>query len=128
MVKEFSYRGKGIEELKQLDTREFAKFLPSRTRRCLLKQVEEVEKFLRSCNKKISINKDIRTHRRDLIIVPKMVGLIIYIHSGKEFLPIKIVDEMIGHRLGEFAITRKKVEHGAAGIGATRSSAFLSVK
>ena len=128
MVKEFSYRGKGIEELKQLDTREFAKFLPSRTRRCLLKQVEEVEKFLRSCNKKISVNKDIRTHRRDLIIVPKMVGLIIYIHRGKEFLPIKIVDEMIGHRLGEFAITRKKVEHGAAGIGATRSSAFLSVK
>jgi len=128
MVKEFNYRGKTISELKILDLREFSKFLPSRNRRSLLRQVETIEKFLKHCKKKINKGKSIRTHKRDLIIVPQMVGLTIHIYNGKEFLPTKIVEEMIGHRLGEFAHTRGKVQHGTPGIGATRSSAFLSVK
>lgn len=128
MTKEFTYRGKTINELQQLDLREFAKFLPSRERRSLLRQTEIIEKFLKNCEKKIQKGKPIRTHLRSLIIVPKMLHLTIYIHNGKEFIPIKITEEMLGHRLGEFAMTRKKVEHGAPGIGATRSSAFLSVK
>lgn len=128
MVKEIVYRGKGIDELKQLDLREFAKFLSSRERRSLLRQVEVVEKFLKKCEKKIAKNKLIKTQNRSLVIVPKMIGLTIHIHNGKEFVPVKITEEMLGHRLGEFAMTRKKVEHGAPGIGATRSSAFLSVK
>ncbi len=128
MVKEFAYRGKGMEELKQMDLREFAKLLPSRERRTLLRQTETVEKFLKRCEKKNSMNKEIKTHSRSLIVVPKMVGLAINIHNGKEFVTVKINEEMLGHRLGEFAMTRRKVEHGAPGIGATRSSAFLSVK
>lgn len=128
MVKEFSYRGKGIEELKQMDLREFAKLLPTREKRSLLRQTERVEKFLKRCDKKTARNKEVKTHSRSLIIVPKMIGLAINIHNGKEFVPIKINEEMLGHRLGEFAMTRRKVEHGAPGIGATRSSAFLSVK
>lgn len=128
MVKEIVYRGKGIDELKQLDLREFAKFLSSRERRSLLRQTELIEKFLKKCEKKIAKNKLIKTQNRSLVIVPKMIGLTIHVHNGKEFVPIKISEEMLGHRLGEFAITRKKVEHGAPGIGATRSSAFLSVK
>ena len=128
MVKEFTYRGKTMQELKNMDIREFARLLPSREKRSLLRQIENVEKFLKSCNKKTASGKDIKTHHRDLIIVPNMVGFSINIHNGKEFVPVKIVDEMIGHRLGEFAMTRRKVEHGTPGIGATRSSAFLSVK
>ncbi|MEM4152926.1 MAG: 30S ribosomal protein S19 [Candidatus Pacearchaeota archaeon] len=128
MVKEFIYRGKSLEELKQMDLREFAKFLPSRERRSVLRQTEIIEKFLKRCEKKIAKNKPIRTQNRSLVIVPKMIGLTIHIHNGKEFIPVKITEEMLGHRLGEFALTRKKVEHGAPGIGATRSSAFLSVK
>lgn len=128
MVKEFVYRGRTINELRQIDLREFAKFLPARERRSLLRQTETVEKFLKNCEKKIQKGKQIRTHLRSLVIVPKMLDLTIYIHNGKEFIPIKITEEMLGHRLGEFTMTRKKVEHGAPGIGATRSSAFLSVK
>lgn len=90
--------------------------------------MEVVEKFLKRCEKKIAKGKPIRTHQRGLIIVPKMVNLTIYVYNGKEFLPVKIIEEMVGHRLGEFAHTRRKVEHGTPGIGATRSSAFLSVK
>jgi len=107
---------------------EFAKLLPSRERRTVLRNTEAIEKFLRRCEKKIKKGKPIRTHLREMVIVPKMIGMTIHVHNGKEFIPVKITEEMLGHRLGEFALTRKKVEHGAPGIGATRSTAFLAVK
>ncbi len=128
MAKEIIYRGKNIEDLKQLDTREFAKFLKSEERRSILRQFDVIEKFLAKCRNCEERNKAIKTHLRHLVIVPKMVGYTIHIHNGKEFTPIKIMPEMIGHRLGEFSLTRGKVEHGSPGIGATRSSAAMSVK
>jgi len=128
MPKEILYRGKHLEELKKLDIREFAKDLTSRKRRSVLRQYNEIQKFLNDCIKKQSSGKHIRTHRRDMIILPHMVGLKIEIHNGKEFVPVEIKTEMIGHLLGEFAFTRKRVEHSAPGIGATRSSSSLSVK
>ena len=126
--KEFTYRGKTIDELKKLDLREFAKLLPSRERRTLTRNSELLEKFIKRLYKKISKGKELKTHVREIIIIPKFVGLIIHVHSGKEFTAVKITEEMIGHRLGEFVTTRQKVQHGAPGIGATRGSAFLSVK
>ena len=57
-----------------------------------------------------------------------MIGLRILIHNGNRYLPIEIMGEMLGHRLGEFATTRTKVKHGTAGVGATRGSASMSVK
>ena len=120
--KEILFRGKSILELKALDTRESAKFLPSRSRRAVLKHFDVIEKFLRRCDKKILRNKKIKTHLRDLVIVPKMVGLNIQIHNGKSFQDVLITIEMIGHRLGEFSPTRSRVNHGSAGIGATKSS------
>ena len=128
MVHEFLYRGKKLDELKQLDIREFAKFLNSRARRAVLRQFRSIEKFLSRIDKKRKAGKQVKTHDRDMIIVPAMVGLTIAIHNGKEFLPVQIKTEMLGHKLGEFALTRKKVEHSAPGIGATKSSAALSVK
>jgi small subunit ribosomal protein S19 len=124
--KQFTYRGKTLDELKQLDIREFAKYLRARERRSVMKNFDVIERFLKKCKKREG--KTIRTHMRDLVIVPQMVGLTIYVHNGKEFVPVKIVGEMLGHRLGEFAITRRQVKHGAPGVGATRSSAALSVK
>ena len=117
-----------MEELKQLDTREFAKYLKSRQRRAVLRQFDVIEKFIMRCEKKQKRGKQIRTHLRHLVIVPRMVDLTICIHNGKTYVKIKIMPEMFGHRLGEFSVTRGKVQHGAAGIGATRSSAALSVK
>jgi len=128
MAKEFIFRGKTLEELRQLDTREFAKYLKSRQRRAVLRQFDKIEKFVIRCEKEQNKGKQIRTHLRDLVIIPRMVDLTINVYNGKSFLPIKILPEMLGHRLGEFSVTRLKVQHGAAGIGATRSSAALSVK
>ena len=127
-TKDFTYRGKGTEELQQMDTREFAKLLKSRARRAVLRQFNEIEDFLVRCRKKKENGKPIRTHLRGLIIVPRLIGNKIFIHNGKQFLPIEIIPEMLGHRLGEFAVTRQKVNHGAAGIGATKSSMAKATK
>lgn len=128
MPKEFFYRGKNLEELKKMDVREFAKLLPSRKKRSVLRQYDKIEKFIERCKKKVERNKKIRTHKGETIITPKLIDMTIFVHNGKEFKPVMISAEMIGHYLGEFVLTRKKVEHSAPGIGATRSSAALSVK
>ena len=72
--------------------------------------------------------KNIETHCRDMVILPEMIGKTIKIHRGNSFVMVVIEPEMIGHFLGEFALTRKKIEHSAPGVGATRSSANISVK
>ena len=63
-----------------------------------------------------------------MIILPEMVGRMIKIHNGKDFTPIKIEAEMIGHKFGEFVLTRKRVTHSSPGVGATRSSSNVSVR
>lgn len=126
--KEFTYRGLTIDDLKRLEIREFAKYLKARQRRSILRNFQIVEKFVRRSLESQAKGKAIRTNMRDIIIVPQLVGLAIQVHNGKDFMPVKIEAEMIGHRLGEFAFTRKPVKHGAPGIGATRSSASMSVK
>ena len=126
--KEFTYRGKTIEELKQMNLREFARLLKANERRTVLRQTDELERFISKAGKKIEKRKPVRTHLRHLIVVPRMIDMNINVYNGKEFVPVKIMAEMLGHRFGEFSVTRLKVKHGAAGIGATRSSASLSVK
>ncbi len=121
--KEFMYRGIPLEELKKLDVREVAKYFPSRSRRSVLRNFDKVEKFVKRCETSVSQKKKIKTHLRDMIIVPKMVGMQINVYNGKSFNEIKITHQMIGHRLGEFALTRQRVQHGTPGIGATKSSA-----
>ena len=120
--KEFTYRGKTMVELKALDVREFAKYLKARQRRTVLRQFQDIEKFVSRAKEKISKEKKLKTHKRDLVIVPGMVGMKIQIYDGHGFIPIEIIGEMLGHRFGEFALTRKKVNHGTAGIGATKGS------
>lgn len=123
--KEFSYRGKSLAELKAMDTKELAKLLPSRQRRALLKGLNERN---RKMLKDLKAGDNVKTHNRDMIILPEMVGKTVKVYSGKEFIPVLILAEMLGHYLGEFVQTRKKVVHHAPGIGATKSSAALSVK
>jgi small subunit ribosomal protein S19 len=124
---EFSYRGHTLEQLQAMDLNEFSKLVPSRQRRTLKRGFSPVHQDLLA---KIQSGKkkEIRTHLRDFIILPQMVGLIFHVHSGKEFQRVEIQPEMIGHYLGEFALTRNKVSHGSAGIGATRSSKYVPLK
>jgi len=125
-IKEFAYRGKNLEEIKKLSLKEFAELLPARQKRCLIRGLsEEKQKFLEKLKKS---SKPVKTHLRDMIILPEMVDKRIQVHSGKEFILIQVTDEMLGHYLGEFVLTRKRVQHSAPGIGATKSSSAISVR
>jgi len=127
LPKIFTYRGKTLEEMKKMTLEEFARLLPARERRSLLKRgLTEQQKILL---KKLRSGKEfVKTHVRDMIIIPEMVGKKIGVYNGKEFVPVEIKPEMIGHRLGEFAPTRKRVKHSSPGVGATRSSKFVPLK
>ena len=126
--KEFTYRGKTVEELKKLDVREFAKYLRSGPRRTVLRQFQQIEDFINRAKTKADRDRPIRTHYRSLVIVPQMVGMKIGVHDGRGFVATIITGEMLGHRLGEFAPTRGKVKHSKAGIGATKGSKFKAKK
>ena len=70
----------------------------------------------------------IKTHLRDVIILPYMIGKTVQVFSGKEFVPIIITIQMVGHYLGEYVITNKRVNHGAPGVGASRSTLYVPLK
>lgn len=126
--KQFTYRGKTLEELRKLSIREFAQYLPARERRYVLRNFSEIEKFMNRIKENKQKGKDIKTHFRSVVVVPEMVGLTIHIYNGKQFVPIQITDEMLGHRLGEFSPTRAKVKHTKAGVGATKGTMHKSKK
>jgi small subunit ribosomal protein S19 len=126
--KVFMYRGKELEELQKLDVREFAQYLQSRQRRTILRQTDEIKNFVKKAKENKTKNKPIKTHKRHLIIVPQLVGMKIQVYNGRNFLPVEISREMIGHVLGEFALTRSRIKHGSAGVGATKGSKALSKK
>jgi len=133
MPREFTFRGYTIKELQSMSMDEFIHLLPSRKRRSLLRgltheQRKLLEQIRESRRNKDNGGKPIKTHARDAIILPEMVGLKIFVHNGKEFIPVEIKPEMVGHYLGEFAITNKPVRHGTPGIGASRSSMYVPLK
>lgn len=128
------YRGRTLQELQEMSMDDFIKLLPSRRRRSLLRvPPEERRKLmmkLRKAKKAMAIGtvKIVRTHCRDSIILPEMVGITIFVHNGKDFVPVEITPQKIGHLLGEFAITNKRVAHGSPGIGASRSSMYVPLR
>lgn len=112
---------------------EFIRILPSRQRRSLTRGLTVDQRVLMELIRSSQRNqsketKPIRTHCRDMVILPEMVGLMLLVHSGKEFTSVEIKPDMIGHYLGEFVITNKKVLHGTPGIGASRSSMYVPLK
>lgn len=128
---EEKYKGKTLKELQEMNQNDLMSLLPARIRRSMKRGLTEQQKILLKKIKKYkqaSNKKPIKTHIRDMPIIPEMVGLTIQVHSGKEFKPITLTVEMIGHYLGEFALTRNKTSHSAPGVGATRSSAGAKKK
>ncbi len=131
MVREFKYRGYTVEQLQSMSLEVFLSILPSRQRRSLNRGIsDEKRKLLEDVRaaKNGKLKNAIKTHARDMVILPNMIGLTIHLHNGKEFVPIEIKPQMIGHYLGEYVITNKKVSHGTPGIGASRSSLYVPLK
>lgn len=129
MPKEFAYRGYTLGQLQEMSMDEFINLLPSRHRRSLHRGLTPEQRILLEKIRKVKENgKAVKTHVRDVIILPEMVGVTLLVHNGKEFVSVEIKPEMIGHYLGEFAITNKPVKHGTPGIGASRSSMYVPLK
>jgi small subunit ribosomal protein S19 len=127
MVQKFMMKGKSWEEIEKMPMADFIKMIPSRQRRALRRGLTEQEKKL-LMNIRKNRKKFHKTHCREMVIIPEMVGVKIGIHNGREFVATDIKPEMLGHRLGEYAMTRHKVEHSAPGFGATKSSKFVPLK
>jgi small subunit ribosomal protein S19 len=127
MPKNFQYRGRSVDDLKAMSMDEFINLLPSRMRRSLRRGLSNEQRIvlerLRQDN-----GKPIKTHARDMVVLPEMIGKTILVHSGQEFVEIRINEKMLGHYLGEFVITNKLVRHGKPGIGASRSSMYIPLK
>ncbi len=131
MVKEYKYRGLEIAEIQNLSLEKLFELLPSRARRSLTRGITDGKRKLLEEIKAAKSGKSknqIKTHLRDVIILPYFVGLTIHVYSGKEFKPVEVKPEMVGHYLGEFVITNKRVIHGAPGVGASRSSLYVPLK
>ncbi|MFH8080641.1 MAG: 30S ribosomal protein S19 [Candidatus Aenigmatarchaeota archaeon] len=127
MARQFLYKGKTLEELQRMSIEEFARLTTSRIKRTLKRGLSERQKKLLENLRKYP-EKFHRTHERDMVILPEMVGKRVGVHNGKEFVPVIITEQMIGHRLGEFALTRQRVKHSAPGVGATRASKHVPLK
>ncbi|MFH1331958.1 MAG: 30S ribosomal protein S19 [archaeon] len=129
--KELTYRGKTAKELERMTTEEFMKLVPARQRRSLKRGFTTAQKRLLEKIRKAKQGiwkKPIKTQCRNMIIIPEMLGVTIHIHRGRDYVPVAITQEMLGHYLSEMTLTRQKVTHSAPGIGATKSSAAISVK
>jgi small subunit ribosomal protein S19 len=129
---EFTYRGHTLDELREMALDEVAELLPARQRRSIRRGLtDEQEKLVetaRGRDEEGTANDPIRTHLRDMPVLPEFVGLTFAVYDGHEFERVEVEPEMLGHYLGEFVLTRSSVEHGQAGIGATRSSKFVPLK
>jgi small subunit ribosomal protein S19 len=134
--RKFRYRGYTLEELKQMSMDEVLDLLPSRRRRSLSRQefwTPRRKKLLEDIRRAMEGQERgekgvVRTHVRDMPILPEMVGAVVAVYNGKEFIEVEIQPQMIGHLLGEFSPSTKIVRHGAPGIGATRSSLYVPLK
>ena len=128
MVKEFRYHGLSKEELANMPQEKLLKLFSARVRRSLTRGINDDKRKLMEEMKDKNQKNPIKTHLRDTIILPYMVGVTVHIFSGKEFVPITITLQMVGHYLGEYVITNKRVNHGAPGVGASRSSLYVPLK
>jgi small subunit ribosomal protein S19 len=134
-LKKFQYKGYEFSALKNMSVEEFSKVVPARIRRSIKRGLTPSQKILfakiKDARAQLEAGKEpkmIKTHCRDMVIFPLMAGLKIGVHNGREFVPVDIKPEMLGHVLGEFTYNRKRVMHHAPGVGATRGSSFVPTK
>ena len=131
--KKSMYRGIEIHDLLDMKIHNVVKLFRSRQRRRyargIQKKYDTLLKKLRKAKAECPEGekpKGVRTHLRNAIILPEMVGSVVEVYRGNDFVPVDVKTDMIGHYLGEFAMTYKPTAHGKLGVGATKSSKFTS--
>uniref|UniRef100_A0A670J116 40S ribosomal protein S15 n=1 Tax=Podarcis muralis TaxID=64176 RepID=A0A670J116_PODMU len=118
--RKFTYRGVDLDQLLDMSYEKLMQLYSH----SLLKRLRKAKKEVLPMEKP----EVVKTHLRDMIILPEMVGSMVGVYKGKTFSQVELKPEMIGHYLGEFSITYKPVKHSRPGIGATHSSRFIPLK
>jgi len=133
--RKFTYRGVDLDQLLDMNNEGLMELFTCRIRRKFTRGLKRkpmaLIKKLRKKKKECPVNEKpdvVKTHLRNMIVVPEMTGSIVGVYNGKVFTQVEIKPEMIGHYLGEFSISYKPVKHGRPGIGATHSSRFIPLK
>ena len=122
--RKFTYRGVDLGQLLDMSYEQLMQLYSARQRRrlnrglrrkqhSLLKRLRKAKKDAPSMEKP----EVVKTHLRNMIILPEMVGSMVGVYNGKTFNQVEIKPEMIGHYLGEFCITYKPVKHSGPGMG-----------
>ncbi|OEH73718.1 40s ribosomal protein [Cyclospora cayetanensis] len=131
----FSYRGVDLEKLVTLPLDKLVDLLRARQRRKFSRGINmkalPLMNKLRNAKKHLPYGEKppvVNTHLRNVVVVPEMIGSVIGIYNGKQFINVEIKPEMVGYYLGEFSMSYKPVRHGKPGIGATHSSRFIPLK
>lgn len=132
------YRGIELEKLLEMNQNEIINLFKSTQRRRLNPNFQKVHPKYDRLIKKLRLSvkncvwgekpKPVKTHLRNAIIMPEMVGSVCEVYSGKYWTPVDVKAEMIGQYLGEYSMTYKPVRHGKVGHGATRGSKFVSLR
>jgi small subunit ribosomal protein S19 len=135
MVREFKFKGYSADQVQKISIEKLMPLLNSRQRRSLDRRLstymtDEKRKFREDLklSREGKLTSPLKTHLRDMIILPDMIGLNVLVHNGKEFVSFTIRAEMVGHYLGEYSITNKRVQHGSPGVGSSRSSLYVPLK
>lgn len=122
----FKFKGKTLDELKTMSIKDFAQLVKARKRRSLLRGIDN--KTPKILTKVENGRNKLRTHRRDVIVIPALIGKSIEVYNGQKFIPVTVTEEMLGHYLGEFSQTRRVAQHKGVGVGATKSSKHMGTK
>ncbi|MGI0134913.1 MAG: ribosomal protein S19 family protein [Candidatus Micrarchaeaceae archaeon] len=130
MAERIAFKGMVPSEADKIGMEQYVKLIKSRQRRSIKRNGYLYKKLVQKVeeHKKKGIDKPIKTHIREAVILPSWIGMKFAVHTGTEFQTLEITANMLGHRLGEYAYSTKRVIHSAPGIRATRGSKFLAVK
>jgi small subunit ribosomal protein S19 len=130
MAERIAYRGMTPSEISGLSDQDYLKMLKSRQRRSVIRNALKYRMLSEKIaeQKKSGSSKPVKTHTREAVILPSWIGMTINVYNGKEFQQLTISANMLGHRLGEYAYSTKRVVHSSPGIRATKGSKFTEVK
>ncbi|XP_059157007.1 uncharacterized protein LOC131941645 [Physella acuta] len=133
--RKFTYRGVDLDQLLDMSLEQLSDVFNCRQHRRLNRGLKSkplaLIKRLRKAKTEAGHLKErevVKTHLRDMIIVPEVIGSIFGVYNGETFIQVEIKPAMVGHYLGEFSITYNHVKHNIPGIFATHSSRFTPLK
>eukprot|EP00448_Togula_jolla_P001036 CAMPEP_0170610080 /NCGR_PEP_ID=MMETSP0224-20130122/22463_1 /TAXON_ID=285029 /ORGANISM="Togula jolla, Strain CCCM 725" /LENGTH=144 /DNA_ID=CAMNT_0010935421 /DNA_START=69 /DNA_END=503 /DNA_ORIENTATION=- len=132
--RKFSYRGVDLDKLVDMSNQDLMELFRARQRRKFSRGIKRAPitllKKLRKAKRETAYGEKpeaVKTHLRNMVIVPEMIGSVVGVYSGKQFINVEVKPDMIGHYLAEFSITYKPIRHGRGGSGGAGAK-FIPLK